>query len=75
LLFTVLDISILAEILTSYFPSLRQGNIYKILVSFNYPILEPFRRLQEKFFGNMMIDFSPILAIIFLNFLRRILIG
>lgn len=74
MLFTVLYITILAEILISYFPKVREGNIYKVIVSFNYPVLEPFRRLQAKFFGNMMIDFSPILAIICLNFLKRLLV-
>lgn len=69
----MLDISIIAEILFSYFPGGRESKIYNILVSFNYPILEPFRRLQAKFFSNMMIDFSPMFAIIFLNFIRRIL--
>lgn len=68
LLFTVLDISILAEVILSYIPNVRESNFYRILVSFNYPILQPFRKLQEKFFGNMMIDFAPLLAIIVLNF-------
>lgn len=71
----VLDITILAEILCSLIPTVKEGKMYKILVAFNYPVLEPFRRLQEKFFSNMMIDFSPMLAIMFLNLLKRVLIG
>ncbi|MEN8075606.1 YggT family protein [Clostridioides difficile] len=74
LLFTVLDISILAEVILSYIPNIRESNFYRILVSFNYPILEPFRKLQEKFFGNMMIDFAPLLAIIVLNFVSGVLL-
>lgn len=73
LLFTLLDISILAEVILSYIPSIRESNFYKILVSFNNPILSPFRILQEKLFGSMMIDFAPLLAIIALNFISGIL--
>ncbi|WP_304681173.1 YggT family protein [uncultured Clostridium sp.] len=74
LLFTLLDISILAEVILSYIPSVRESNFYKILVSFNNPILSPFRTLQEKLFGSMMIDFAPLLAIVILNFISGILI-
>ena len=74
LLFTVLDISILAEVILSYVPNIRESSFYRILVSFNNPILTPFRFLQERLFGNMMIDFAPLLAIIVLNFISGILL-
>ena len=74
LLFTVLDISILAEVILSYIPNIRESSFYRILVSFNNPILEHFRILQERLFGNMMIDFAPLLAIIVLNFISGILL-
>lgn len=74
LLFNLLEISILAEVILSYIPSVKEGNFYRVLVSFNYPILEPLRKLQGKLFANMMIDFAPLLAIVFLNFARGILL-
>ena len=74
LLFTLLDISILAEVILSYVPNIRESSFYKILVSFNNTILTPFRMLQEKLFGNMMIDFAPLLAIIVLNLISGILL-
>ena len=74
LLFTLLVISILAEVILSYVPNIRESSFYKILVSFNNPILTPFRMLQEKLFGNMMIDFAPLLAIIVLNLISGILL-
>ena len=74
LLFTLLDISILAEVILSYVPDIRESSFYEILVSLNNPILTPFRMLQEKLFGNMMIDFAPLLAIIVLNFISGILL-
>ncbi|MDU3723011.1 MAG: YggT family protein [Clostridium celatum] len=75
LLFSVLYISIFAEIIMSYIPNLRQSQVYKIITSFNYPILEPFRRVQEKIFGQMMLDFSPVLAIMFLSLIKGLLLG
>ena len=74
LLFSLLDISILAEVILSYIPSIKESSFYRVLVSFNYPILEPFKRLQERIFGNMMIDFAPLLAIIVINFISGILL-
>ena len=58
----VLNITILAEVIFSYIPNARAMSIYNILVSINNPILEPIRRLQSMFLGDMMIDFSPIVA-------------
>ena len=74
LLFTLLDISILLEVILSYVPNIRESSFYRILVSFNNPILEPFRIIQERLLGNMMIDFAPLLAIIVLNFISGILL-
>lgn len=74
LLFNLLDISILAEVILSYIPNVRESGFYKTLIAFNNPILQPFRRLQEKFFGNMMIDFAPIFAFIVLNFISGLLV-
>ena len=70
----VLNITILAEVVFSYIPNARAMNIYNILVSINNPILEPSRRLQSRFLGDMMIDFSPIVAILLLNMISGILI-
>lgn len=58
----------------SYIPNAREISIYNIIVSINNPILEPIRSLQSKFFGDMMIDFSPIIAILLLNIISGILI-
>ena len=62
----VLNITILAEVIFSYIPNARAMSIYNILV--------PIRRLQSMFLGDMMIDFSPIVAILLLNMISGILI-
>lgn len=74
LIVKLLEITILAEVIGSYIPSFRENNIYNMIVAFNNPILQPFRMLQEKFMpGGMMLDFSPIFAILALNMLSMML--
>ena len=58
----------------SYIPNAREMSIYNILRSINNPILEPIRRLQRRFIGDIIIDFSPIIAILLLNMISGILI-
>ena len=70
----VLNITILAEVVFSYIPNAREMSIYNILRSINNPILEPIRRLQRRFIGDIIIDFSPIIAILLLNMISGILI-
>ena len=70
----VLNITILAEVVFSYIPNAREMSIYNILLSINNTILEPIRRLQRRFIGDIIIDFSPIIAILLLNMISGILI-
>ncbi|WP_350481884.1 YggT family protein [Clostridium chauvoei] len=73
LLVRLLEFTILAEVLLTLIPSFRESAIYKLIETFNNPVLEPCRRLQQRIFENSMIDFSPIIAIIFINILRNII--
>ncbi|MGL5353865.1 MAG: YggT family protein [Clostridium sp.] len=73
LLSKVLETTILIEVILSFIPSVGAGGFYNIIKSFNYPILEPFRRLQQNLFGMSTIDFSPIFAILFIGFARKII--
>ena len=70
----VLNITILAEVVFSYIPNAREMSIYNILRSINNSILEPIRRHQRRFIGDIIIDFSPIIAILLLNMISGILI-
>ncbi|MBU3102876.1 YggT family protein [Clostridium gasigenes] len=67
----MVETTILVEIILSYIPSVRDKSLFQLLKSFNFPILEPFRRLQQNLFGMNRIDFSPILAILFIGFIRK----
>ena len=70
--FQIINILIIIRVLISWF----NFNPYNQYVSFLYnitePILAPFRNLLSSF--NMGVDFSPMLAIIALNYIRIFLI-
>ena len=68
------NVEVSNELRLSYIPNINETNFYRILVSLNQPILEPFRRLQEKYFGNMMIDFAPVMAILVINLISGMLL-
>ncbi|MCL1908385.1 MAG: YggT family protein [Holophagaceae bacterium] len=60
---------LLGSILT-WFPAARKHGFTKLVHSITNPLLMPFRALLPTFGG---IDFSPLLAILFLMFLRGLL--
>lgn len=73
LLSRLLETTILAEVILSYIPSFKDSSLSKVLRSFNFPVLEPFRRLQQNLLGMSMIDFSPIIAILVIGLIRKII--
>lgn len=70
-LLRVLETIVLIQCLLSWFIRDGRNEIMNLLKTITNPILEPFRRIQERFFGNMNIDLSPLLAILVLQFIRR----
>ncbi|MCT4621364.1 MAG: YggT family protein [Marinisporobacter sp.] len=74
--FRVLDFLIIARILMSWFNPSPYSTIPKLIYQLTEPILAPFRNLLFRFrLGGGMIDFSPILAVIFLRFIRNLIMG
>ncbi|MGL4774699.1 MAG: YggT family protein [Clostridium sp.] len=72
LLFRLLEFAILIECLLSWI--VRGPNILMdTLQAFTRPVLEPFRMLQNKMFGQTAIDFSPILALIAIDIIRALI--
>lgn len=67
------ELVIIVEALLSWVIQDRTNEIMNILRTITNPILEPFRRLQYRFFGNSPIDVSPILALFALQILSQIL--
>jgi len=54
---------------------MRERAFYNLIVSFNYPILKPFRVLQIKLFKNNVIDFAPLFSIMLLSYIRMFFNG
>ncbi len=73
MLLSLLEITIFIECIASWIPQF-QGNKFMILVhNITYPILQPFRNLQNRFSPGLPMDFSPIIALFVINIIRRLL--
>jgi len=78
MIFQFLDLMILIRIVLSFFPDLSRSNIAHFVYQITEPILLPFRTLLEKLIPprhtGYYLDFSPVLALFFLDILRNIVI-
>lgn len=76
ILFTVIELAILARVILSWVPMQRQNRLVNTLYMVTEPILAPIRSLIERsaFGKNMMFDFSPIIAFLLLEFIRNIVL-
>ncbi len=72
MIFNVLEYAILAEVVLSWVYRGRSNQYIELLHKVTRPLLEPGRKVQEKYFSNTMVDFSPIIALFILMILRRI---
>jgi YggT family protein len=72
-LFNLVQLTIFIEVILSWVPNIRENQITRIVHSINEPFLKPGRYIQERIFPNMMIDFSPIIALLIISVLKRIL--
>ncbi|NNU76104.1 YggT family protein [Clostridium estertheticum] len=70
--FKVLEYAILIEVVLSWVYVGRSNQYTEILHKITNPLLEPGRKIQNRYFGNMMIDFSPIIALGIIWALRKI---
>ncbi len=70
----VINFLIIARALFSWFSRDYSNPIYNFLYQLTEPILAPFRAVQERLGIRLMIDFSPIFAIVTLNILRNIIL-
>ena len=70
-LFNALTLILIARALLSWFDPGMRSSVGKILVDFTEPILGPIRRMIPSAGG---LDFSPIIAIILLQFVERIVL-
>ncbi|MBU3126603.1 YggT family protein [Clostridium sp. FP2] len=74
LIFNALQGAIFIEVILSWV--YRGTNQYvELLHKITGPLLEPGRKIQDKYFGNTMVDFSPIIALFILMMLKSIVLG
>jgi YggT family protein len=72
MVFNFMQIAIFIEVILSWVYSGRTNQYVELLHRITEPILKPGRIIQEKYFNNLMVDFSPIIALFILMFLRNI---
>jgi YggT family protein len=72
ILFTALNLAILARVVISWVRVNPFNPLVRILYQITEPILAPFRRIMPPAAG---LDFSPIVAFFVLELLRRLLLG
>lgn len=75
LIFNVVELAIFIEVILSWVYAGRSNQYIELVHKITEPLLEPGRRIQNKYFNNTMVDFSPMIALIILMILRRIVFG
>ncbi len=75
--FYVMELLIFGRIILSWLPMGFNNPIGQFLYSMTEPILGPCRRMLEKspLGGGMMLDFSPVIALILMMLLKQLLLG
>lgn len=70
--FGIIQLAIVIECIASWIPELRYNSFMEIVYKITTPILEPFRRLQNRYIRDLTLDISPILAFLALGFIKDI---
>ncbi|HEY8890169.1 MAG TPA: YggT family protein [Clostridium sp.] len=71
-IFNVLYYAIIIEVILSWVYSNRTNQYIELLHKVTNPLLQPGRKIQDRFFNNMIIDFSPMIALFILMILKQI---
>ena len=75
LFFRFLEFMVVIECLMSWIPPIQNTKFYYLVTKFNYPFLEPLRRVLRRLMpGGFMIDFSPIILFERIVMVQRLLV-
>jgi len=72
MLFRLLELTIFIECIASWVPQFQGNKLIMLVHNFISPILEPLKKLQDKIIPGLPMDFSPIIALVILNFLKSL---
>jgi YggT family protein len=75
LLLNVLILAIVIRAILSWFMPVGRDPVTRLLVDITDPLLSPIRQLTGRLIPGMMIDFSPLVAIILLQVLAGMVAG
>jgi YggT family protein len=75
LLLNVLILAIVIRAILSWFMPVGRDPVTRLLVDITEPLLNPIRQLTGRLIPGMMIDFSPLVAIILLQVLAGMVAG
>jgi len=75
MIFNVLYYAILIEVILSWVYANRTNRYIELLHKVTNPLFRPGKKIQNKYFSNMMVDFSPIIALLILIILKNIVIS
>jgi YggT family protein len=73
IIFNVLQYAILIEVILSWVYANRTNQYIELLHKVTNPLLQPGKKIQDRYFNNMMVDFSPLIAIFILMILKNIM--
>lgn len=74
MIFNILELSIFIECILSWVPNIRENSLTDLLHRINEPFLKPGRFIQSRILPDLMVDFSPIIALFIISLIRRILL-
>lgn len=71
--FNFIEAAILVEVILSWVMPGKKNTFTDLLHIFTDPFMMPGRKLQSLIAPNLMIDFSPIIALIIVDIIQRII--
>ncbi|HSN58140.1 MAG TPA: YggT family protein [Clostridiaceae bacterium] len=74
LLFNFIEAAILIEVVLSWIMPGKKNTFTDMLHIFTDPFLIPGKKIQSMIAPNLMIDFSPIIALIIVDIVERIIL-